>query len=111
MMIGAAAAALMLVLVVLVGFVFAAKRKKSRSAVAAPPPQSILKRQKDYVSDTPGLDNTGYTSETEPRVFDHFDYQIQRKILHHWLHLALQKKKNTGFAPLLLWICTQKHVE
>ncbi|XP_015509757.2 uncharacterized protein LOC107216933 isoform X1 [Neodiprion lecontei] len=67
-LIGAAAAALMILIVVFIGLIFLAKRKRAQSAVAAPPPESILKRQTDYVSDTPGLDNTGYTSETEQRT-------------------------------------------
>ncbi|XP_046748094.1 uncharacterized protein LOC124412347 isoform X2 [Diprion similis] len=67
-LIGAAAAALMILVVVFIGLIFLAKRKRAQSAVAAPPPQSILKRQNDYASDTPGLDNTGYTSETEQRT-------------------------------------------
>ncbi|XP_020707475.2 uncharacterized protein LOC105685007 isoform X1 [Athalia rosae] len=67
-MISAAAAGLMLLIFVIVGLILAAKRKKAHSAVAAPPPQSVLRRQKEYASDTPGLDNTCYTSETEPRT-------------------------------------------
>ncbi|XP_063988043.1 uncharacterized protein LOC135168089 isoform X2 [Diachasmimorpha longicaudata] len=68
LLIGAASVALILLLV-LAGIILALKRKKAHSAVSAPPTQSILKKERvGYTPTTPGLDNTGYTSETEGRT-------------------------------------------
>ncbi|XP_015593385.1 uncharacterized protein LOC107266895 isoform X2 [Cephus cinctus] len=65
---GAAGAGIILLAFILTGLFVAAKRKRAHSAVSAPPPQSILKKDREYTSTTPGLDNTGYTSETEART-------------------------------------------
>ncbi|XP_015117807.1 uncharacterized protein LOC107041671 isoform X2 [Diachasma alloeum] len=68
LLVGAASVALILLLV-LAGIILALKRKKAHSAVSAPPTQSILKKERGgYTPTTPGLDNTGYTSETEGRT-------------------------------------------
>ncbi|XP_011306474.1 uncharacterized protein [Fopius arisanus] len=68
LLVGAASMALILLLI-LAGIILALKRKKAHSAVSAPPTQSILKKARGgYTPTTPGLDNTGYTSETEGRT-------------------------------------------
>lgn len=70
LLIGAASAGVILLLLVFVGLLVAAKRKRAHSAVVAPPnKKSILKKEREYVTATPGLDNTGFsTSETEIKV-------------------------------------------
>jgi len=69
LLIGAAGAGIILLLVVLAGLMLAAKRKRAHSAVVAPPNKSILKKEREYATATPGLDNIGFsTSETEIKV-------------------------------------------
>ncbi|XP_032678563.1 uncharacterized protein LOC116847568 isoform X2 [Odontomachus brunneus] len=66
LLIGAASAGVILLIMVLTGLILAAKRKRAHSAVVAPPNRSILKKEREYVTATPGLDNTAFsTSETE----------------------------------------------
>ncbi|XP_029171571.1 LOW QUALITY PROTEIN: uncharacterized protein LOC114940931 [Nylanderia fulva] len=66
LLIGAASAGVVLLILVLTGLIVAAKRKRAHSAVVAPPNRSILKKEREYASTTPGLDNAAFsTSETE----------------------------------------------
>lgn len=68
LLLGAGGAGLAFLIIIIAGLVITAKRKRAHSAVSVPPTQSILKKERGYTSTTSGLDNTGYTSETEGRV-------------------------------------------
>ncbi|XP_014471715.1 PREDICTED: uncharacterized protein LOC106742875 isoform X2 [Dinoponera quadriceps] len=69
LLIGAASAGVVLLIMVLTGLILAAKRKRAHSAVVAPPNRSILKKEREYVTATPGLDNAAFsTSETEVKT-------------------------------------------
>ncbi|XP_072750702.1 uncharacterized protein [Anoplolepis gracilipes] len=66
LLIGAASAGVVLLILVLTGLILAAKRKRAHSAAVAPPNRSILKKEREYATTTPGLDNAAFsTSETE----------------------------------------------
>ncbi|XP_067206017.1 uncharacterized protein [Linepithema humile] len=66
LLIGAASAGVVLLILILIGLILTAKRKRAHSAVAAPPNRSILKKEREYATATPGLDNAAFsTSETE----------------------------------------------
>lgn len=69
LLIGAASAGVVLLIMVLTGLILAAKRKRAHSAVVAPPNRSILKKEREYVAASSGLDNAAFsTSETEIKV-------------------------------------------
>ncbi|KAK0167380.1 hypothetical protein PV327_004787 [Microctonus hyperodae] len=68
LLLGAGGAGLAFLIIIIAGLVITAKRKRAHSAVSVPPTQSILKKERGYTSTTSGLDNTGYTSETEGRT-------------------------------------------
>ncbi|XP_034941627.1 uncharacterized protein [Chelonus insularis] len=68
LLIGTAGTAIIILVLVIAGLIITAKKKRAYSAVSAPPNQSILKNDKVYSPSTLGLDNTGYTSETEGRT-------------------------------------------
>lgn len=69
LLIGAASAGVVLLILVLTGLILAAKRKRAHSAAVAPPNKSILKKEREYATGTPGLDNAAFsTSETEVKV-------------------------------------------
>ncbi|XP_057330134.1 uncharacterized protein LOC130670721 isoform X1 [Microplitis mediator] len=68
LLVGTAGATVLLLTLIIIGIILIAKKKKVHSAVSVPPHQSILKKEAGYTASTPGLDNTGYTSETEGRT-------------------------------------------
>ncbi|KAK0076031.1 hypothetical protein PV326_011124, partial [Microctonus aethiopoides] len=68
LLLGAGGAGLAFLIIIIAGLVITAKKKRAHSAVSVPPTQSILKKERGYTSTTSGLDNTGYTSETEGRT-------------------------------------------
>lgn len=69
MLVGAAGAAVILLVLLLTGLVLIAKRKRAHSAVVPPPNKSILKKERDYVLPTSGLDNTAFlTPDSEGKV-------------------------------------------
>ncbi|XP_044578368.1 uncharacterized protein LOC123261003 isoform X1 [Cotesia glomerata] len=68
LLISTAGAIVILLTLIIIGIILIARKKKIHSTVSAPPTQSILKKEAGYTTSTPGLDNTGYTSETEGRT-------------------------------------------
>ncbi|XP_017756666.1 PREDICTED: uncharacterized protein LOC108548307 isoform X2 [Eufriesea mexicana] len=66
LLIGAASAGFILLALVVLGLILAAKRKRAHSAVAAPPSHHTLKKNREYIQATAGLDNNACsTSEME----------------------------------------------
>ena len=51
--------------------------------------ESILKKDRGYTPTTPGLDNTGYTSETEGRVS--FLSLISNRVSNKYLHVFINR--------------------
>ncbi|XP_017877266.1 uncharacterized protein LOC108623338 [Ceratina calcarata] len=66
LLIGAASVGFILLAFIVLGLIVAAKRKRSHSAVAAPPSQHTLKKNREYIQATGGLDNNAFsTSELD----------------------------------------------
>ncbi|XP_035741773.1 uncharacterized protein LOC118450252 [Vespa mandarinia] len=69
LLVGAAGAAIILLVLLFIGLVLIAKRKRAHSAVVPPPNKSILKKERDYVLPTSGLDNTAFlTPDSEGKI-------------------------------------------
>ncbi|XP_043667090.1 uncharacterized protein LOC122628661 isoform X1 [Vespula pensylvanica] len=69
LLVGAAGAAVILLVLLLTGLVLIAKRKRAHSAVVPPPNKSILKKERDYVLPSSGLDNTAFlTPDSEGKI-------------------------------------------
>ncbi|XP_020287267.1 uncharacterized protein LOC109856414 [Pseudomyrmex gracilis] len=66
LLISAASAGIVLLILILAGLLLVAKRKRAHSAIVAPPNKSILKKEREFATATPGFDNAAFsTSETE----------------------------------------------
>ncbi|KAI4494417.1 hypothetical protein M0802_008909 [Mischocyttarus mexicanus] len=70
LLVGAAGAAVILLVLLLTGLVLIAKKKRAaHSAVVAPPNKSILKKERDYVLASSGIDNTTFlTPDSEGKI-------------------------------------------
>ncbi|XP_015172713.1 PREDICTED: uncharacterized protein LOC107064500 [Polistes dominula] len=72
LLVGAAGAAVILLGLLLTGLILIAKRKRAHSAVVAPPNKSILKKERDYVLPSPGIDNATFLTPdySEGKIVD-----------------------------------------